>query len=222
MVAGGPGGRANLERVKARPFLLLLLAAATITGCGSTTTVVTDHTAPDAAPPGATAARTAPPPTAAVSTTTTPATSSAALAGRCTAATLALAFLGQQGATGHGELGFALRNDGARPCHTFGFPGVLFLTGDGAALPTASQRTTRDFFGVAPATGLDLAPGQTASFRLGVEHGLASSAGCTTAAALQVIPPDDTHALRVAIPGGAYECGGATVSPLQPGTSAFS
>jgi hypothetical protein len=49
-----------------------------------------------------------------------------------------------------------------------------------------------------------------------------SSSPCTSAAAVQVIPPDDTASLRVAVEGGISECGGqATVSPLQPGTSAF-
>ena len=69
---------------------------------------------------------------------------------------------------------------------------------------------------------LTVAPGATVSFRLGVTHGASSAAGCTTAHALQVIPPNDTATLRVSIPNGAYECQTATVSPLAPGTSAFS
>jgi hypothetical protein len=44
---------------------------------------------------------------------------------------------------------------------------------------------------------------------------------CSTAYGLQVIPPDDTQGVRTQIPGGAYECRDATVSPLQPGDSAF-
>ncbi len=65
------------------------------------------------------------------------------------------------------------------------------------------------------------APGQTASFRLGVSHGGGSSAACSTADALQVIAPNDTATLKVPIPNGASECGTTTVSPLQPGTSAY-
>ena len=43
-----------------------------------------------------------------------------------------------------------------------------------------------------------------------------------TAGSVQVIPPNDTSTVRVAIPGGVYECGGAvTVSPMQPGDSAY-
>jgi hypothetical protein len=99
---------------------------------------------------------------------------------------------------------------------------VLFLDRAGKALPTDSTRTTQDFFGSVPENKLDVAPGQSVSFRLGVTHGAASPVGCTTAYGLQVIPPDDTATLHVAIVnGGAYECRTATVSPLQPGTSAF-
>lgn len=156
-----------------------------------------------------------------VSTSTT-STSSPSNSTACTAADLALSFLGGQGATGHGELGFELHNISGSTCHTYGYPGVLFLDRAGKALPTDSTRTTQDFFGSVPEKELDVAPGQSVSFRLGVTHGAASPVGCTTAYGLQVIPPDDTHTLHVAIVnGGAYECRTATVSPLQQGTSAF-
>ena len=141
--------------------------------------------------------------------------------GRCVAAGLRGTFLGQQGAAGHGELGFALTNTGAQPCHTYGYPGVQFLDAAGRPLPTRSIRTLHDLFGTSVLQGFSLAPGAAASFRLGVDHGLSSSRGCATAAALAVIPPDDTTTLRVAIPSGAYQCGTATVSPLRPGTGAY-
>ena len=140
---------------------------------------------------------------------------------RCRAAVLALRFLGQQGATGHGELGFALRNVGRSRCRTFGFPGILFLGPSGQALPTVTIRRTHDLFGAAPAVPIILGRGASASFRLGVTHGIKSSAGCRTAAGLQVIPPDDTVSIRTTIPNGAYECTQATVSPLRPGRSAY-
>jgi hypothetical protein len=142
-------------------------------------------------------------------------------ASQCTAASLSLSYLGGQGATGHGELGFALKNTGSSACSTGGYPGIQFLAKDGSALPTTPQHTTDDFFGHLPLAPLTLQPGQTASFRLGVSHGGGSSSGCTTAYGLQVIAPNDTATLRVQIPNGASECGTATVSPLQPGTSAF-
>jgi hypothetical protein len=154
---------------------------------------------------------------------TRPATTTAPPGGAppCTAATLDLSFLGQQGATGHGLLGFALRNRSGEACRTDGFPGVLFLDRAGSPLPTQPDHVTHDLLGAASERPLVLRPGAVASFRLVVTHGNASSAGCVTAAALQVIPPDDTHTLRVAIPGGAYECTTVTVTPLQSGPLAY-
>jgi hypothetical protein len=145
----------------------------------------------------------------------------AAATPECTAADLALSFLGQQGATGHGELGFAVRNTRSASCDTFGYPGVEFLDRAGAPIATRSIRTTSDFFGRSPLRKLIVAPGQTVSFRLAVTHGIASSAGCGTAYGLQVIAPNDTATMRVSIPGGAYECTAAAVSPMRLGTSAY-
>jgi Protein of unknown function (DUF4232) len=155
------------------------------------------------------------------STTTTSATTSASGPPPCRAAGLALSFLGQQGATGHGELGFALRNTQSVSCNTIGYPGIQFISRSGASLPTTPTRTKTDFFGHSPLQELIVAPGQTVSFRLGVTHGISSSAGCTTAYGLQVIPPNDTAMLHVSIPDGATECGTATVSPMRAGTSAY-
>jgi hypothetical protein len=206
------------------PALLVVLG---LCACGGTTTkTVTVVARPDtgtATSSTATASTT----TAASTTTTTPSTtttqSSAPPSGPapCRAAGLALVFLGGQGATGHGELGYTLRNVTSASCHTVGFPGVQFLDRSGGALPTDSTRTTHDFFGSLPLAPLVIAPGASASFRLGVTHGISSSAGCTTAYGLQVIPPNDTATLRVSMPQGEYECGAATVSPLVPGQSAY-
>lgn len=151
------------------------------------------------------------------------ATGGAGIAGPagCRAATLALSFLGGQGATGHGELGFALRNTGSQSCTTGGYPGVQFLDASGGALPTTPVHTTDDFFGHLPVAELTVKPGGSVSFRLGVTHGEGSSSGCATASGLQVIAPNDTATLRVHIPNGASECGQTTVSPVQPGDSAY-
>jgi Protein of unknown function (DUF4232) len=135
---------------------------------------------------------------------------------------LKLEFLGGQGATGHGELGFSLTNTSTTGCHTYGYPGVEFLDSSGRSLPTQNSRTTNDFFGTTKLERVDLAPGDRASFRLGVTHGAASPAGCATAAQVQVIPPDDTATLQGDLgTGGAYECGTVTVSPVQPGATAY-
>ncbi len=157
------------------------------------------------------------------SATTTPTTTTTTSSGPppCTAAGLALSFLGGQGATGHGELGYALRNTQSTSCNTIGYPGIQFLSKSGAPLPTNPIHTTSDFFGHTTLRELIVGPGQTVSFRLGVTHGAASTANCATAYWLAVIPPNDTATLRTTMPGGALECGTATVSPIQPGTSAY-
>ena len=199
---------------------LAVLAAVALTSCGgSSSTSSVASTTPAAST--TTTTTTAPATTTTTSTAATTTTAAPVGPPRCTAASLALRYLGQQGATGHGEIGFALKNISATSCRTYGYPGVLFLNQAGGPLPTVSVRTTHDFFGTAPATVLIVAPGASVSFRLGVTHGMSSPAGCTTAYGLQVIPPDDTATLRTTIPMGAYECSKATVSPLQPGVSAF-
>ena len=140
----------------------------------------------------------------------------------CVTADFELRFLGQAGATGHGELGFALRNTTSQQCHTYGYPGILFLDQSGRPLPTKPTHTTTDFFGTTSENEIVVQPGGTVSFRLGVLHCAASPSGCTTVYGLQVIAPDDTHTTTAQIPGGASECGGkATVSPLQADVTAF-
>ena len=122
---------------------------------------------------------------------------------------------------GHGEIGFELRNTSGTSCRTYGYPGILFLDRGGAALPTIPHHTTNDFFGSTPAVPLVIAPGASASFRLDVGHGVATSNGCATAYGLQVIPPNDTHTLRLTIPNGVFECRTTTISPVQRGSSAY-
>jgi hypothetical protein len=208
---------------RATAWIIALAAALAITACGSTTTKTVTVSPTTAATTG-TGTGTATTATGTPSTTTNATASTAAVTPPlCRAGNLALTFLGQQGALGHGVVGFALRNTGSSSCHTFGYPGILWLSRSGAPLPTTSMRTTRDFFGPAPLASLTVAPGGTVSFRLGVTHMSTGggTAGCTTAAALQVIPPNDTSTLRVTIPNGAFECRATTVTPLRPGKSAF-
>jgi Protein of unknown function (DUF4232) len=194
----------------------LLAGAVGIAACGSSTTVTTTVTAGSS-----TAADTTSSSAASTSTTATASTATVARSPLCRAATLSLSFLGQQGATGHGELGFALRNTGSTSCHTFGYPGILFLGRTGQPLPTTPTHSTRTLFGVTPLAGLTVKPGATVSFRLEVTHGINSTVGCGTAYGLQAIPPNDTGTLRTTIPSGAYQCRTAVVSPVRPGTSAF-
>ena len=197
---------------------LAVLSALVLSACGGSTTTTVVSTAASAASTSTTSTA-----TSSSATQSTSTTSSAPVVGvpHCRVPDLALSFLGQQGATGHGELGFGLRNVSGTSCRTFGFPGILFLTQTGASLPTVTVRTTLDYFGPTPLAGVVIPPGGTASFRIGVTHGISSPVGCTTAYGLQVIPPNDTLTMRVTIPQGAYECRRATVSPVRPGNSAY-
>ncbi len=197
---------------------LALTVAIGVTGCGSSKTVTRTVTSAASSATTSTASSSQSTPTSATSTSST---TTAAGPPLCTASTLALRIVGQQGATGHGEIGVAMRNTGSSGCHTFGYPGVLFLDKVGQPLPTIPTHTTHDFFGTAPEIGINVVPGGSVSFRLGVTHGINGTQGCATAYGLRVIPPNDTATLRATIPGGAFECRTVTVSPVRPGTSAY-
>lgn len=208
------------------PVVLLLAACGSATSSSTTSTAATAAGSPapttTASTTTSTASPTSPPTSTTATTTTSSTTTTTATSGApCRAAGLSLSFLGQQGGMGHGEIGFALKNTGGAPCRTYGYPGILFLDKSGNPLPTIPHHTTSDFFGSSPAVPLVIAPGATASFRLDVGHGVATSNGCATAYALQVIPPNDTATLRTTIPNGSYECRDANVSPLRSGESAY-
>ena len=213
------------------PLLSAVLVAAALAACGSsggtpaasvgTTSTTASQPANTSASTTSTTATTTTTTTASTTTSTTATTTTSPGDPPCRAASMSLSFLGQQGGMGHGEIGFVLKNTGSVPCRTYGWPGILFLGQSGNPLPTIPHHTTNDFFGSTPAMPLVIAPGGSASFRLDVGHGVATSNGCATAYALQVIPPNDTATLRTSIPNGAYECQDANVSPLRAGASAY-
>jgi len=152
---------------------------------------------------------------------TQPAKQHASLPPSCRPADLALSFLGGKAATGHGLLGFALKNTSSTTCATSGYPRVRFLDKAGRPLPTIAAHTTEDFFGSAPMRRLRVAPGASVSFRLGVADGSTSTADCVTAYGLQMIAPSNAAPLRTLIPDGVYECERITVTPVQPGDSSY-
>lgn len=226
-----------MGRMRMAAPALLALVAALIAGCGSSQSGSASNTSPaltktvtrtvTAAHGSGSASRTGSSSSTSVNATGTGAgtgtmRSNTSRASICRAAGVKLVYLGGQGATGHGLLGFAIRNTGSSPCTTVGYPGIQFVSKRGAPLPTHPRHTTDDFFGKTTYAPVTVAPGKTASFRLGVTHGLASPKGCVTAASVQVIAPNDTTRLRMRIPNGVYECRGiVTVSPMQPGNSAY-
>jgi hypothetical protein len=152
--------------------------------------------------------------------TTATKTSTTAVGDPCTAADLTPSYLGSNGAAGTVVLGFALKNSGSTTCHTYGWPGVQFLSSSGAALPTHATRTTGDVVGSTPAGELTLTPGASASFRMVTSDVGVGGGNCPTAGALQIYAPDDTVTMKVSVPGVAA-CGKATLSPMLPGVSAF-
>jgi hypothetical protein len=200
--------------------LLALPAALTLAACGSSTTTTRTVAQSAGATTTSPAATTT---TGAGTTTNAPATQPTAGTPACVASMLSLREIGSQGATGHIEVGLAFRNTSSSSCHTYGYPGVLFLGKAGQSLPTKSMRTTTDFAGHVPKRVLIVAPGRAVSFRLLFEDfgPNGSSAGCHTADGLQAIAPDDTTTLRTKITRGVTECGTTTVSPLAPGNSAY-
>jgi Protein of unknown function (DUF4232) len=153
-------------------------------------------------------------------TATKTSTTSAAVGNACTASDLTPSYLGSNGAAGTIVLGFALKNTGSTTCHTYGWPGVQFLSSSGAGLATHTTRTTGDVVGSTPAAVLTLAPGDEASFRMVTSDMGAGGGSCPTASALQIYAPDDTVTMKVAVPGVAA-CGKATLSPMMAGASAF-
>jgi hypothetical protein len=211
--------RAKLTAALAAPVALVALVLA---GCGSSSGTSSNASGSNAASSSTTTSSASTTTVTATASPTSSSTTTAAGTPPCVASMLALSSLGGNGATGHIELGFALRNTSSGACHTYGYPGILFLGAGGKPLPTNTTRTTHDFFGSLPLAALTVAPGQEASFRVGTSDVTGSGPSCTTAHALQVIAPDDTATLRVTLQNGTYECGTATVSPLQPGTSALS
>ncbi len=207
------------------PLLLIPAAVLTLAACGGSATTASQSTPATSAStqtaPLPTSQSAPPPATTPATTTQAQTTPVAASPSICRAADLSGSCLGGQAATGHGLLGFALHNRSGHTCITYGYPGIQFLSQGGQPLTTIPTHTTQDFFGPLPKPALTVSPGATVSFRLGVTHGAVSTTGCATAYALQVIPPNDTSTLRIALPNGAYECRTATVSPMQQGTSAY-
>ncbi|HEX3617115.1 MAG TPA: DUF4232 domain-containing protein [Solirubrobacteraceae bacterium] len=206
----------------------LLLAAAAVASALCVAACGGSNNASDNTQPPVTVTQTVTQPAGTPSTTTTgpqtdttaTKTSTTAVGNPCTAGDLTPSYLGSNGAAGTIVLGFALKNSGSSTCHTYGWPGVEFLSSSGAALPTHATRTSGDVVGSTPAGELTLAPGESASFRMVTSDVATGGGSCPTAAALQIYAPDDTITMKVSVPGIAA-CGKATLSPLLPGVSAF-
>jgi hypothetical protein len=193
--------------------------AETVTRPAVTVTVTNPRTVTGVTSPTTTTGTTT---TTTTGTTTTGTTTTGGASDECVAADLKPSFLGTNGAAGTIAVGFALTNSSSSTCTTYGWPGVLLLSSADAALPTNAVRTSSDMLGATPATTITLKPGQEVSFRLiASDFASGSTSSCPNASDLQIIPPDDSATLKVAISGGIPACGRATLSPLMAGTSAW-
>jgi hypothetical protein len=206
------------------------MAALALAACGSssnqstvtivkTVTVVHTQTAPTSSPPQTVTGN---PKTTSSVTNTTGKVTKKPIGAACTASVLSPSYLGSNGAAGTIELGFGLTNSGPSTCHTYGWPGVQLLSSVDAPLPTDAVRTTSDLLGSTPAVLLNLKPGAEASFRILESDSGAGGGSCETATQLQIYAPDDTVTMKVPLVGGVPACGKTTVSPVMPGTSAYS
>jgi Protein of unknown function (DUF4232) len=149
----------------------------------------------------------------------------AALARRCTAGQLSARRTATQGAPGHVETGFALRNVSAHGCTLRGYPGALMLDAQGRTMATHLSRGNGFFpdTTLAPRTvtiGVHGGARFTLSYADNSEY--AGGHSCPTAATLEITPPQSHGALRLSVSGGGQPrfapCGGRlTASPVYAG-----
>jgi hypothetical protein len=226
-----------MTRTQTLTGTLLAALALLVAGCGgSNTAATTSHkqastgsgqTGTSSAP--ATTTQTASTTTSSTTQTTTTTTTANNSGGvpvsgsACVAADLTPSPLNSNGATGHVVIAFVLKNTSSTTCHTYGYPGVAFLSKSGVLLTTNATRTTDDFAGHLPEDAITLAPGQEASFRMVTSDVGSSQSDCASASGLQIIAPDDTATMKTSLPLPISFCDGkATVSPLVAGTGASS
>ncbi len=211
----GWSGRAGAGRSSAVVLLVALAGAAA--GCSSSSS---SHRASSGPPTSAHAATTVAPPSSSTTTTrqAAPTTTSTAASNRsstCTASQLTGSIEGTSGAAGQFEVTVALKNTSNGPCTTGGYAGLQLVSTSGAKLQTTALRGgTLNFENIAP-TPITLGPGSTAWFNLGysdVPSGGETS--CPMSSQLQIIPPNATSHLAVALRIDPCDNGAVHESPL--------
>lgn len=179
----------SAKRTRRATVFLALAAGALLAACSSASTSTTTTTTRAGGSTSTTRASS--------STTSSTTTTSSALA-LCRATDLSGSQEGSSGAAGTVEVTFALKNVSGVTCQTGGYPGLQLLDASGNQLADNPQRGgSLTFEKIEPSTVV-LAPGQTAWFNVGfsdVPSGGATS--CPTAAAVQIIPPNDVSHLTV-------------------------
>jgi hypothetical protein len=125
----------------------------------------------------------------------------------CTSARLRLTFAGTQGATGHLEATFALRNASGTMCTLIGYPGARLLDAAGHPIPTRLKRGGGFFPDtIGSPRRVLLAPSASVRFGLSfvTNSEYAGAHRCVQATALESVPPGAGGALRVSLTGGGH------------------
>jgi hypothetical protein len=135
---------------------------------------------------------------------------------------LRLTYVGSEGATGHIQASFQLRNVSQKPCSLFGYPGAQMLDTKGKNVPTRVQRGGAFFADTRrPPRKVLLAPGRSARFVFGYstnpEYGSGTTGApqsCPAAAKLEVTPPNTYSRLAVTMSSrdNFAPCGGVLVA----------
>ncbi len=150
--------------------------------------------------------------------TTSGTTPQASAPGRCTPQQLRLTYLGSEGATGHIEASFQLRNVSQKTCTLFGYPGAQMLDAKGSALPTHVQRGGAFFANTRRRPReVRLVPGSSAGFVFGYsdnpEYGGGGPKPCPAATQLEVTPPNTYSQLVISLRGPSFApCGGVLIA----------
>lgn len=207
----GWSARAGAARSGGMLTLLVAAGAVVAAGCSSSS----GSARATAAPPTSAGAST----TVAPSTTTTgraPTTTTAANgASTCTASQLTGSVEGTSGAAGQFEVTVALKNTSTAACATGGYAGLQLLAASGATLQTTTLHGGALNFENIDPTSITLGPKATAWFNLGYSDiPSGSETSCPASAQLQVIPPNGTSHLTVALRIDPCDNGTLHESPL--------
>lgn len=123
----------------------------------------------------------------------------------CPSGGLRLTFLASQGATGHLEVTFALRNASGTMCTLRGYPGARLLDAAGHSIVMRLKRGGGFFPDtLSPPSRVLLAPRASARFGLSfvTNNEYAGTRRCVRATALESVPPGAAGALRISLTGG--------------------
>jgi hypothetical protein len=161
--------------------------------------------------PRTTTTTVAPTTTTVAPTTTTVAPTTAPVSGICQPSQLHITQSGGGGAAGTNERTFSVKNVSSTTCTLYGYPGLLLLGPGARAEPTNAVRGGGlSFESIGPST-VTLTPGDTAYFNIGYSDVTTVNTTCSTATAIQVIPPTDTSHVVVAVSPHILACDNGTL-----------